>query len=346
MTGPAPDGAANSSEPPHAVTIRDVAQAAHVSITTVSHVFNRPQRVAEPTRRRVFEAAADLAYKPNVHARQLVTRKSRSLAVQIAGRAVLHEHALVPNSEYFLEVLNGAARSADERGYALILTPSDVDPSTLDSFAVDGVLLIDPAGDEPIFDQRQMVTRIVTAGRPQAFAGAVFVVDNDHFGAAREVMDHLSKSGYRTPAVLVSDLTRSYVTDLIDGYRSWADEHSYAPIVIDVSQSESMAEAFDVLFDQNSDAVYACSEYLALDVLQEAQRRGLVVPDDLGLCSGVDSGVLQLTSPQVSGVYLHPREIGCRAIEVLIELAEGRAVSDDVRLIPADLAIRESTCRN
>lgn len=123
-------------------------------------------RVGESSRSR-----RELAYKPNVHARQLVTRKSRSLAVQVAGQAVRHEHAPVPNSEYFLEVLNGAAHAADEHGYALILAPSDVDPSALESFAVDGVLLIDPAGDEPIFAQLQMLSRIVTVGRPQAFEG-------------------------------------------------------------------------------------------------------------------------------------------------------------------------------
>ena len=242
-------------------------------------------------------------------------------------------------------MLNGAAHAADEHGYALILAPSDVDPSALESFAVGGVLLIDPAGDEPIFAQLQMLSRIVTVGRPQAFEGAVAVVDNDHFGAARKVMDHLSGSGYRAPAVIVSDLTRSYVTDIIGGYRSWADENGVVPIVIDVSQSESMAEVFDVLFDRKADSVYACSEYLALDVLQEARRRNLIVPNQLGLCGGVDSGILQLTSPQVSGVYLHPREIGRRAIEVLIELVEGRAISGDVQ-VPADLAIRESTRRN
>ncbi len=345
MSGPARGGAADRSEPRHVVTIRDVAEAAQVSITTVSHVFNRPQRVAEPTRRRVMAVASDLAYRPNVHARQLVTRKSRSLAVQVAGQVVRDERALVPNSEYFLEVLNGAARAADEHGYALILAPSDVDPSALDSFAVDGVLLVDPSGEEPIFDHRQAVQPVVTVGRPEAFAGKVSVVDNDHFGAARDVMNHLSERGFSAPAVIVSDLTRSYVTDLIAGYRSWADEHSFAPTVVDVSQSQSMTEVFDVLFAEDCDAVYACSEYLALDVLQEARRRGVVVPAELGLCSAVDSGILQLTSPQISGVHLHPREIGRRAITLLIGLAEGRAVPGEVELVAADLAVRESTSR-
>lgn len=346
MSGPVDCDSDRASGLPRVATIRDVAEAAQVSITTVSHVFNQPHRVAERTRRRVVKIAAELAYKPNVHARRLVTRKSRSLAVQIAGQALRDEHALVPNSEYFLEVLNGAARSADENGYALILTPSDVGPSDLDSFAVDGVLLVDPVGDELIFDQRQMASRVVTVGRAQACARAVSVVDNDHSSAARVVMDHLIASGYRTPAVIVDDVARSYVTDIITGYRSWAREHGLPEIIVDVGQSKSMAEAIQILLDHKSDAIYAGSEYLALDVLREARQRGLVVPDQLGLCSAVDSGILQLTVPQVSGIYLHPRETGRRAIEVLIALVEGSSSPGSVHVIPADLVTRESTLRD
>lgn len=345
MSGTVGGGSATASGLPRVATIHDVAEAAQVSITTVSHVFNQPHRVAEPTRRRVIKIATELAYKPNVHAQQLATRKSRSLAVQIVGQALRDEHALVPNSEYFLEVLNGAARSADEHGYALILAPPDVDPSDLDSFAVDGVLLVDPVGDELVFGQRQMASRLVTVGRAQAFAGAVSVVDNDHSSAARVVMNHLMASGYRTPSVIVDDVARSYVTDIIAGYRSWVEEHRLPEIVIDVGQSTSMAEAMETLLDHKSDAIYAGSEYLALDVLVEARRLGLVVPDQLGLCSAVDSGILQLTGPQVSGVYLHPRKTGRRAIEVLIELVQGSSPPGGVHVIPADLAIRESTHR-
>src|ERR1700712_2729957 len=80
-------------EQPAVVTIRDVAQLAQVSITTVSHVFNRPSRVAEATRQRVLDAAAELSYRPNIHARQLVTGQNRTLAIQIAGQTVQEKRA-------------------------------------------------------------------------------------------------------------------------------------------------------------------------------------------------------------------------------------------------------------
>lgn len=330
----------------HVATIHDVAEAAQVSITTVSHVFNQPQRVSQSTRAKVVRVATELAYKPNVHARRLVTRKSRSLAIQIAGRQVRHEHALVPNSEFFLELLNGAANSAAERGYALILAPTDVDPSDLESFAVDGVLLVDPAGDEPVFHHRELLARIVTVGRPQTLPEVLSAVDNDHRAAARLLMAGLHEAGYRAPALLVNDLSRSYVNDMIGGYQDWAAKQSCETVVIDVDNANTVDDAVDELRARGCDAVFAATEYLALDVLHAALERGVQVPAELGICSAVDSGILRLTSPEITGIYLDPRRTGRRAVELLIDLVEGTARPGDFHSIATEINWRGSTNRN
>jgi DNA-binding LacI/PurR family transcriptional regulator len=341
LRGPGP----GDPRPVRVATIHDVAKAAQVSITTVSHVFNQPHRVSKSTSAKVVKIATELAYRPNVHARRLVTRKSRSLAIQIAGQQVRHEHALVPNSEYFLELLNGAANSAAEQGYALILAPTDVDPSDLESFAVDGVLLVDPAGDEPIFDHRELLSRIVTVGRPLTALQVFSMVDNDHREAARTLMTGLQRAGYRAPALLVNDMSRSYVNDMVDGYRSWVAKHSCESIVIDVDKAASLAEAVEEMCARGCDAVFASSEYLALDVLHLALDRGMQVPEDLGICSAVDSGILRLASPEISGIYLNPRELGRRAVELLINLVEGSAQPGGFHSVAAEVRWRQSTNR-
>lgn len=326
-------------------TIHDVAKAAEVSITTVSHVFNQPHRVAKSTSAKVVKIATELAYRPNVHARRLVMRKSRSLAIQIAGQQVRQEHALVPNSEYFLELLNGAANSAAEQGYALILAPTDVDPSDLESFAVDGVLLVDPAGDEPIFDHRELLSRIVTVGRPQTALQVLSMVDNDHRDAARTLLTSLHRAGYRAPALLVNDMSRSYVNDMIDGYRGWVAEHSCETIVLDVDNAASLDEAVGEICARGCDAVFAASEYLALDVLHVALERDMRVPEDLGICSAVDSGILRLATPEITGIYLNPRELGRRAVDLLINLVEGTARPGGFHSVAAEVMWRQSTNR-
>ncbi|WP_410657134.1 LacI family DNA-binding transcriptional regulator [Amycolatopsis sp. lyj-112] len=336
-------------------TIRDVAAAAGVSITTVSHVLSGQGRISEDTRRRVAQAAADLGYQASVHAQQLVTRRSRTLAIQIANSVDASSAcALVPNSDYFLEVLNGAAEAASKRSYALLLTPADADLDRLNAFAVDGAILVDPRGDEPFFATGWCRDRpLVTTGRPMATQCQVpVIVDNDLVAAARLMLDHLAERGYERPAMITTDTSRSYAADLVAGYRGWMDDRGREPVVVEIDEpptGEGTAEALGRLLDRTRcpDAVFTTSENLALGVLHEARRRQLAVPASLGLCSAVDSGSLRLTSPQVTGMFVHPREVGGRAATALMDLIEGGSTGTETRRIevPVRLNARESTHR-
>jgi DNA-binding LacI/PurR family transcriptional regulator len=333
-------------------TIRDVAEAAGVSITTVSHVLSGNGRIAEATRRRVEQAVADLGYRPNVHAQQLVTRRSRTLAVQVACfTGDTSSSALIPRSDYFLDLLNGAAAAAAERGYALILTPPNADAATVEEFAVDGVIIVDPRGDEPLFAERwHHPRRMVTTGRPTLVEPVVAVVDNDHRAAAGAMLDHLAEQGYRRPALMITSTARSYTSDMLEAYTAWTAARGVEPVVVRVDEpptEHAAAEALRELLDRDPrpDAVYASSEDLALGVLHEAQRRGLSVPEELGVCSAVDSSVLQLTSPQVTGTFLNPRDIGRAAAGALLDLVEdSRAAPHDIA-VPVELFARGSTLR-
>lgn len=105
------------------VTIRQVARVAGLSPTTVSHVLNGRGRVATETRTRVLQVVEQLGYRSNRHAQQLVTRRSRILAIQLPDSSGSSQGA-VPHSGYFLDIINGASAAADELGYALIVIPT------------------------------------------------------------------------------------------------------------------------------------------------------------------------------------------------------------------------------
>ncbi len=333
-------------------TIRDVAEAAGVSITTVSHVLSGRGRVAEDTRRRVTQTAIDLAYRPNIHAQQLVTRKSRTVAIQVASFTESSSTGiLIPRSDYFLDLLNGAAEAAADQGYALILTPPNVDATSLDEFAVDGVIVVDPCGDEPLFRGKWHHRRpMVTTGRPTTGEQMRSVVDNDHRSAAVTMLDHLEQQGFERPALVITNTSRSYVVDMLMAYRAWTASHGMDEAVVQVGEAPSedgAARALRSLLGRSPrpDAVYASSEELALGVLHEAQRHALAVPQELGVCSAVDSSALQLTTPQVTGMHLNPRNIGRRAVEALLELAADPDAEPRHIDIPTRLHERASTLR-
>jgi DNA-binding LacI/PurR family transcriptional regulator len=101
------------------VRISDVAEAAGVSITTVSHALNDKGRLTEETRRRVREVADRLGYKPSALARGLAGGRSGMLAITVS---LVEDVALaVADFDYFMQVMNSAASAALERGYSLTL---------------------------------------------------------------------------------------------------------------------------------------------------------------------------------------------------------------------------------
>jgi DNA-binding LacI/PurR family transcriptional regulator len=285
-----------------------------------------------------------------VHAQQLVTNRSRTIAIQVAPfDSSSKSSMLIPNSEYFLELLNGASEEAGKNGYALVLTPPGVGPLAISAFAVDGAIIVDPHGDEGLLDPQWTATHaVVTAGRTAGQRRQCYVVDNDHRAAAIGALDHLWDQGYRRPAAMITDRARSYTRDVIDGYTGWANDHGIPVQTIETGSETSAKEALRQLLTgpQPPDAVYAGSEDIAFDVLHEAANLGLRVPDDLGLCSCVDSSTFNLTTPEITGLDCQPRTIGGHAVSLLIRLIEGEKPPQDTITVPAKLNIRRSTLRH
>lgn len=322
-------------------SIRDVAAAAGVSPTTVSHALNNRGRIAEETRVRVLQAAAQLGYQANVHAQQLVTRRSRIIAIQLPALEGSQGPAL-PDSAYFLDVINGAAAAADSAGYALVVTPSGGKASIFGGFAIDGAIIVDPQGDEPIFGAG---VPVVTVGIALCETHDVLAVDNDHATAARLVLDHFEQSGRRRPAMVADDTRRSYVNDVMSGYREWVRDKGLREITLTLASLDQRAvdRVVATLRKEDADAVYTSSDDLALALLDAALRAGLGVPKELAIASAVDARSLTLTSPQISATNLFPFRTGGTAAQLLIDRLENGSTVDDTRLIPTEFVARAST---
>ncbi|UNB51557.1 LacI family DNA-binding transcriptional regulator [Mycolicibacterium sp. YH-1] len=339
--------------------IKDVAREADVSMTTVSHVLNGRGRVADKTRKRVLEVAERLGYIANPHAQQLVTRRSRILVIQMpdldgdAGSG-----GLVPTSEseYFLELINGAAAAAAAARYALIVTSAGVDPSSLGGFGLDGMIIVDPKGSEQAL-QSSFAAKypVVTTGEPVVAAGAPsFVIDNDHAKATREVLNHFVAQGCSRPALIVDTSSRSFIRDIVDAYGQWCTEHDVPPAVFAVSDMSptEMDRALDSLRagPLPADAVYTSSDGCAIALLNAARAAHVSVPGDLALASAVDSTILRVTNPPVTSVHLHPRDMGAQAVQILTELIAREEPDCDLPpmegtrlLIPTRLILRASS---
>jgi DNA-binding LacI/PurR family transcriptional regulator len=333
--------------------IRDIAKAANVSVTTVSHAISGNGRVAPETRDRVLRIALEMGYTANVHAQRLASGHSRTLGIQIACFGTdASKTRLLPDAAYFIDLLNGAASAAGALDYAVLLASDDRHPDEFGRLGIDGLILVDPVGDELLIKALDAQgTPVVTTGRPTRGAKRFPWVDNDHARVARQTLDHFASRGYSRPALVATTPNRSYVADIIQAYYEWTSEKGISPILVELGEpptERAAAQATKRLLSRRRnrpDAIFATYDRLALGVLVQAQRLGVSVPGELAIASAVDSDALRWANPPITACSLNAGEIGAQAAQLVIGLVEGTEPVEPTVVVPAKLIARPSTSR-
>src|SRR5690242_20514559 len=163
-----------------AITIKDVAKAARVSVATVSRALNASGKVTEETRRQVAAAAAKLGYVPHEAARSLSSRRTRCIGAVLPD---LH-------GEFFSELIRGIDRAARIHGLHLLLSSSHGDADELAAALlamrgrVDGLLVMSAYADNEVLDRNLQPTLpavLVNSGEGGSRYSALLI---DNFGGA------------------------------------------------------------------------------------------------------------------------------------------------------------------
>jgi DNA-binding LacI/PurR family transcriptional regulator len=326
------------------VGIKDVARAAGVSKTTVSHALSGKGRIPEQTRARVRKIAEELGYRPSPIARGLAAGRTGVLSLSVSIPPSLR--GTYATIEYYAMLISGATAAAAGRGLALVIVPADGDPGIWERLVVDGAIVVEPTVDDrTIREVRGHGLPFVTIGRAPDLEG--WWVDNDVAQASRVALDSLRVAGARRPAILTWDRRDSYTADACQAYQDWCGSHGVGPSIMRISggQSEAPLEAVSRLLDADPpvDGVFALYERLGVAALECAAALGKSVPDDLRIVVGTDSGVGARTIPPLSAIEFHPDRLGAVAVGLLADCLEGRSETPEHRIIPADLVPRGST---
>lgn len=337
---------------PRRVGIKTVAEAAGVSVTTVSHALNGKGRLPERTREHVRQVAEELGYRPSAQARNLVGGRTGLLGLAVTQPA----GAPFPLTDlaYFVLLTNAATATAMRRGYAVVLAPDGGEAGVWEHVEVDGAIVIDPVAGDPLVSRlRARGLPVVTTGRVIDGEADAPWVDNNHAEATDRVLDHLHRRGARRIALVTSQPGSSFTVDTESAYGAWCRAHAMEPLVCRAARDpdpDAAAAAAALAFDaeQPADAVYATLDRLALATTQAAQARGLVVPGDVQIVSATDSEAARWAHPPLTVLDLFPEEIGRRAANLLVDLIDligpdGPVTSQ--RYVDSKLIARGSTRR-
>jgi len=333
------------------VTIRDVAKAAGVSLSSVSRALNGGKNVSAKVARDVAAAANKLGYQPDFLARSLRTRSTGMVGCLVSDVANPLNAAIVRAAE---------ARLRDA-GYMLVVASTANDPARERAAAaqfrgrrLDGVLVApgSTANDEIWRELTAAGTPIIVLDRDPLTEDnnplwpAVLV---DHRAGARAATRYLIGLGHRRISLLTADARMRPSRERIAGFREVFAEAGLDPVdALLCLQSSPMdfahADALSLLRgDRRPTAIIALGTRILAGTLRAARDTGLSVPNDLSVLSVGDTDLAAAHTPAITALRWSLDDVGRAAAELLLLRLRGDAGGAQARaLLPVDLVLRDS----
>ncbi|KAB8185757.1 substrate-binding domain-containing protein [Nonomuraea phyllanthi] len=325
-------------------TIKDVAEAAGVSRSTVSRALTGRGYAAPDVRERVLRAAAELGYVPDVMARTLKQQVSRSVGVLVSDL----------RNPFYAELAAGASREARERGYTMVLADTSLSAEA-ESEAAEALVALRVAGVVVTPNSSAVSTYLGSHGIPvvevdrQFAAGSTDGVVVGNRVGARTATAHLVELGHRRIALFIdeTDWTTGY-----ERYQGYLEALSAADIKVDpdlvVSSgwdvADSRRRALDMLAGPDRPtAVFAANNVLAEGVWRAIGELGLRAPGEVSLVAFDDAPWMSMVSPQVSAVSQDTFNLGATAVRRLDERIEMPDADSVTTVLGVRLVAREST---
>ena len=330
-------------------TIYDVADEAHVAISTVSRVINDSSEVSDATRSRVKEAIRKLQFQPQRTARTLAQKSTTSIAVALPSAT----------SMFFVEILKGVKDSLRERDIDLLLCnlgsghPYPTLRRFLDRGAVDGLLLMSMPVEGEVADQLvQLQAPVVLLGSRHPGLDAYWWDDRE---GARLATAFLVGQGHRRVGLITAQAWSTSAGPRLDGYRQALGDAGIAfdPALVAAGETtkhagyseEAGAEAMAQLMglSDRPTAVFSASDVQAYGAWAFARDAGIRVPRDVSIVGYDDLKLSRFLDLTTVSQGMHAA--GAAAMErLLMRLTDGPGDRIDVEL-PLTLAERGSSGR-
>jgi LacI family transcriptional regulator len=330
------------------VTIRSVADAAGVSMSTVSNVLSgRHEQMAPETRERVLAAIARLNYQPNHVARSLVTRRTATIGL------IMSE---VTNSLY-PPVTVGAEEACREAGYGLLLANAEDAESErravalmrakqVDALIVFAVSLLDTDSEE-LYAAQAAGTPTVAINRALPVDSPLSAVWFDHRGGGRQATQHLIELGHRRIAHIAGPANRLTGIQRRQGHEAALQDAGITPepALIAVADDYSFASGERLmarLWEERPTAVFVAGDAMALGAIRALSRLGARVPADCSLAAFGNPDFVRYATPAVTTVDLPVSTAGRVAVELALRRMQ-QSEEKEVRMLETSLLIRETT---
>lgn len=324
--------------------MQQIAAAAGVSVTTVSHTISGKRPVRPATAERIRRLIEEFGYVPDSGARRLKTGRSHIIGLAVPD--VSHW--------YFGRVARGVEEAADARDYGVIIvSTANSDPrrekrhlNMLRTRVIDGLVYTASREMIPTDELANVATKapVVLADEAIPSLTGVPSVTSDNLTGARALGAHLAALGHRKAVILTGFSGLKSQIQRVTGIR---DSFPHALVLAgDFEIASGYALVSDLLAQEAQfTALVGCNDLMAIRAIQRLREAGLRVPEDVSVVGFDDVEMASVVTPGLTTVRQDALEIGRRAGTLLLDALTGTTPLSEATSVtlPVELIVRGST---
>ena len=327
-------------------TMKQVAEKAGVSTTTVSHVINNTRVVSEDARERVLSVIQELRYIPSAVARSLKNDRTHTIGMMIPNNS----------NPYFAELIQGIEDASFELGYNIILCNSYDDPKKQAAYIrvlmekrIDGLILVSSGSDEDLSTllANEVIPKVLVDREVTGVAADL--IEADHVQGAYEATRYLISLGHKRIACVAGPDTLLPSGGRVAGYQRALKEAGITVcdnlIVHSDFTSEGGFNAFQKLLALNPKptAIFASNDLMAIGGICAANQAGVKIPQDLSVIGYDDIALASFSTPPLTTIAQPKYQIGQLTAKTLVERIGNPDSEVRRKMLTPELVIRQST---
>lgn len=314
-------------------TLKDVAQKAGVTVTTVSRMLNNRVKISEKTRKKIMDAMKELDYQPNELAQSLTKKRSKFIGL------------IVPSAKnfFFSQVIEYVEKAAVANGYKLLLCVSNLElEKELDYF---GMLKANKVAGVIIASHTQNLQEHLNFDAPLLTIDRIISPDipsvcSDNYHGGELAAEHLISCGCRSlvylsgSAGLDMDANKRFL-----GFRDTCKKAGVdSPLFVDASEEFFITMHYETMIEglfsshPGIDGVFTSNDIMAAQLVQYLAGQGKRVPDDVKVIGYDDTDLAALCTPPLTTIHQPVQEMCSAAVEYIthaVDAMDAAGTSDD-----------------
>lgn len=333
------------------ITIKEVAKAAGVSISTVSKVVNDAPTISKATKERVHKIMKEMNYYPNVIARSFVSQSSKNIGVVME----LKRNYAFLNSHIY-EILGGIENVLSKNSYIVtLLNTTSLGNSTapyekmIREKRVDGLIIHIANLNKALCKKMdELDFPYIVIGQPD-FESNICWIDINNKSAGEIATEHLLDEGYERIAFIGGTKSDNVSNNRQLGFRSVLAASTIKLNKEYIMEGDPSIEGSEDMMESllslpiPPDSVICLNDFVAFGALKAIKKRGLRIPQDIAIISFDNYPLSMFTDPQLSVVDNDVFELGSHAAKALLNKLENPNLQMQYSMLSPSLIIRESS---